>query len=275
MTALTLLRCLSVVVLPLHLLLAGTVPGLEQKPTPSIPPPDVQTEPEQDWGVPAEVAPLLPPPTGVAPATHAFLSAALASGASEALDDRRRALLRTYFSTEASLAELAPLAGVRSRQRVQQLLLSGLRTLWEHLPAPLQRQYPLAEILRLKTTRGRSPSAETRAKLGAARRGQRLTPETRAKLRAAHQGQPSPMQGRQHTPEARAKMSAARQGRSLTDATRAKISAAKRGHELTAETRAKISAALRGRPRATEGKARRRERRAAAAPSSAEQRDSS
>lgn len=104
------------------------------------------------------------------------------------LDQRRISLIDVYFGTEATLENLAPLAGVTSRERVRQLITSGMERLWESLPPELQAQFQKDKVILLK---------------------QIHSPETRAKMSEAHKGRPSPMKGRTHSEDTRAKMSEA------------------------------------------------------------------
>ena len=109
-------------------------------------------------------------------------------------------------------------------------------------------------------------SAETRAKMSAARKGVKVGPtgpksaEHRAKLSAALKGRPTgpksaehlakigaALKGRIRSAETRAKLSAANKGRPRSAESRAKISAANKGKIRPAEHQAKINAALRGR----------------------------
>lgn len=112
------------------------------------------------------------------------------------------------------------------------------------------------------TTRGLIRSAETRAKLSAARRGKTLSPEHRAAIGTSLTGRPVSEEtkarlrarhlGRIMSPESRAKMSmAARLRHPQSDETRARKSVAGRGRKSgspSEETRAKLSKALKGRP---------------------------
>lgn len=99
-------------------------------------------------------------------------------------------------------------------------------------------------------------SAETREKMSAWQRGRglgrKLSAETCAKLSAARTGKPGTMRGRKHTPEARAKMSASRTGkpgtmlgRHHTPESCAKMSAQRRGRTFSLEHRKKIADAVR------------------------------
>ena len=80
------------------------------------------------------------------------------------------------------------------------------------------------------------------------RRGSRHTAETRAKIAAARKGDKHPHKGASPTPETRAKISAkisaALLGKPKSPEHRAKLSAALRGRPLTPERRAKISAGV-------------------------------
>jgi len=96
---------------------------------------------------------------------------------------------------------------------------------------------------------GKTLSAETREKIAAAHRGKRKSPEAVAKMAAAQRGVPKPKssQSRPRSPEHRAKLSAAQLGKRHSKETREKMSASHRGKKLSAETREKISKANRGR----------------------------
>ena len=93
--------------------------------------------------------------------------------------------------------------------------------------------------------------------------GSKMSAESRAKMSAARRGELNPNWGRPLSDEQRAKISAARTGQSVSAETRAKVSAAVRrryedpaerekqsaagmGHPVSAETRAKIGAAQLG-----------------------------
>jgi group I intron endonuclease len=93
-------------------------------------------------------------------------------------------------------------------------------------------------------------SPETRARISAIMKGHEVSPETRTKIAATLKGRA----GRQHTPETRAKMAVSAKGRKLSPETRAKIGAAQKvaqkvaqkGKVVSAETRARMSAAQKG-----------------------------
>ena len=85
---------------------------------------------------------------------------------------------------------------------------------------------------------GLKHSAETRAKISAAKKGHKHSAESRAKMSAAKKGVPL-------SAETRAKLSAARKGVPKWAEHCAKISAARKGVPLSAEHRAKISATIR------------------------------
>jgi hypothetical protein len=94
-------------------------------------------------------------------------------------------------------------------------------------------------------------SSRTRAKIGAASKGRTPSAEARAKMSAAHQGKSKGA----HSAEARAKMSAARQGKTLSAEHRAKISAASKGRAFSDEHRANIGAASKNRTHSAEARA--------------------
>src|SRR4051794_9746818 len=88
-------------------------------------------------------------PPGVRPETYAFLEAARASGADEAVDERRKRLINMYFSSRLNITDLTSEAQV-SKSQVQRLLRSGLTTIWEHLPPDLQQIHPAERVVFLK-----------------------------------------------------------------------------------------------------------------------------
>lgn len=96
--------------------------------------------------------------------------------------------------------------------------------------------FPRSEATRAKL-RARVFSAETRAKISAAKRGTTHTPETRQKLREAARRQ-------FESPEARRKVSAIHKGSRLTPEQRAKISAASQALWATPEHQEKQRAAM-------------------------------
>ena len=81
---------------------------------------------------------------------------------------------------------------------------------------------------------GMNPTAETRARMSAAKKGQ-------------YTGADNPFYGREHSAEVRARMSAAAKGKPKSAAHRRNIGAARKGCKHTAAARAAISAAHKGR----------------------------
>lgn len=79
-------------------------------------------------------------------------------------------------------------------------------------------------------------SAETRAKLSAARKGKKLSPETVEKIRLGNIG-------KKYTDEAKAKIGAKSRGRKASVETRMRMRAARLGRKHAPETCAKIKAA--------------------------------
>lgn len=93
-------------------------------------------------------------------------------------------------------------------------------------------------------TPGHIPSAATRAKWSAKRKGVRYAP-----------GRTGAMKGRNHSPEARAKIAAAATGRTHSSEAKAKISHAHRGKTISPEQRAVIARAHAGKRLTAEHKA--------------------
>jgi hypothetical protein len=101
--------------------------------------------------------------------TIAFIQHSYAAGADEELDERRRLLLaRAAAEPHKTLQELAPYAGVSTKERVRQLSDTGIRTLYEADPPELQQRYDLNSLLRSRhkgAREGVPMSAETKARL--------------------------------------------------------------------------------------------------------------
>jgi len=180
-----------------------------------------------------EETPLVP---RVLPQTQAFLNDVINTEAYQELDERTRELISIYFGTDTTLEKLMGIARVSSRERVRQIIIAGMKKLWQDLPPSLKEQHQKERVIQLKKSE--------------ARKGKKHTPETRAKMSEAHKGRLSPMKGRRHTPETRAKISEAHKGKKHTPETRAKISEAlkgrlspMKGRRHTPETRAKMSEA--------------------------------
>ncbi len=235
------------------------------KPTPSWPHVSPAAETPVQWQ--QDATPPLPQgdrespsgviqPVGVSTETYEFLETARAIGADKAVDERRRGLIYTYNTTGLSLTDLTSAAGVKTKQRVGQLITSGMKTIWEYLPADIQENYPREQVVRLKDTRamvresnkGKSYSQETRAKISDALRGRVLSPETRARIGQAQRGK----KRRPLIPEHRAKLTEAK--KYLSPETRAKLSEARTGKRHSQETRARIREALKGRVSPTKGR---------------------
>lgn len=127
----------------------------------------------------------------------------------------------------------------------------------------------LGEPLLNRLPGGRKPnlgiiwSAETLAKMSAAKRGRQLSPEHRANMASAHKGKKHSAETRvrmsisalKRSPEYRLKISAALKGRTLSPETRTKISVALKGRTLSAEHIANSAAGNRGKKLSPEHKA--------------------
>jgi hypothetical protein len=80
--------------------------------------------------------------------TIAFIQHSYAAGADEELDERRRLLLaRAAVEPHKTLEELAPYAGIGTKERARQLLDTGIRKLYEADPQELQQRYDLDSLL--------------------------------------------------------------------------------------------------------------------------------
>lgn len=95
--------------------------------------------------------------------------------------------------------------------------------------------------------KGKSHTAESRAKMSAAQKGKTVSEETRSRMRAAQQARTHWPRGRKLTEEQRARIGDAHRGKTVTEQTREKISKANKGRRLTEEQRAKIASASKDR----------------------------
>jgi len=185
---------------------------------------------------------------GVSKKTAEFLIDAVSSGAHETLEVRKRNLVGIYFGTEASIADLTVIAGVSSREGVRQLILSGMKKLWQNLPPTLQEKYRPEEIIKLKT--GFSPKA--RAKIGKTSKERWKDAKYRVKMSEISKGRKSPMAGKRRSLETRARISAAQKGeknpmygKSPSSETRAKMSETRKKLWQNPEFRVKMIKAYR------------------------------
>ncbi len=139
----------------------------------------------------------------------AFIQLSFAASADESLDERLRLLLaHAATKPHLTLEELAPFAGVRTGERINQLLNTGVQLLWQNDPPELQQRYPL-ELLRRHRSKGVAFSAEHRAKAIEARRGKPLTSKQLAHLSGLHESR----KGKPHSSETRTRMREAQQKR--------------------------------------------------------------
>lgn len=113
--------------------------------------------------------------------------------------------------------------------------------------SPMRNPYVAAKMLGNKHSLGVFPSAETRAKLSAARIGKKLSPETRAKVSEARMGM-------KFSKETKARISASKSGVRQSIESVLKRSASLKGHKVSESTREKISNALKGKPLSEETK---------------------
>jgi len=96
-------------------------------------------------------------------------------------------------------------------------------------------------------TSGWVPTAEQRAKIGAAHKGKTISQEHRAALSRAHKGKTM-------SASARERIGNAARGRPKTEETRAKLSASRTGKKQSAETLAKLSAIRTGKTQSHESR---------------------
>ena len=139
-------------------------------------------------------------PSRIPKLTIAFVQAAFATATAEKLDTRdRRFLAHVVANPLLSLQQLAPFAGIRTRQNAHRIWKAGLETLWLASPSELQARYPLAELFGRKRGTFRPHSPQTRAKLRAAQLGRKVSLETLERYRQAQTG-------KRHSSETKARM---------------------------------------------------------------------
>lgn len=88
------------------------------------------------------------------PKTYNFLTAAIAEGAHRISPDpryaeawvRQRIFIFSYYGTSATLEQLAGIYGLKSRERVSQILEAGITRLWRNCSPELQQLFPLKKI---------------------------------------------------------------------------------------------------------------------------------
>lgn len=101
---------------------------------------------------------------GVRPESAKLLHLARTNGIWNVLqisNPRAAQLIELYFGTEANLIDLSWIAQVTTPAGVRYIIISGLKFLWQQLPAEIQEQLPLSKTQRLKITQ----TPRTRAKM--------------------------------------------------------------------------------------------------------------
>jgi hypothetical protein len=128
-------------------------------------------------------------PSRIPEQTIAFIQAAFATAAVTKLNPRdRRFLAHVVANPLLSMHQLAPFAGIRTRQGAHRIWKAGLQTLWLASPPELQSRYLLAELFGRKRGTFRPHSPQTKAKLRVAQLGRKASPETLERYRQAHLG---------------------------------------------------------------------------------------
>lgn len=105
-----------------------------------------------------------------------FLAVAQQGGVLNQLDERRHNLIDAYFKTGATLESLKGVAGVGTRERVRQLIVSGIERLWKTLPPSLQENYPQEEIIAMLHFETRARMSEARKTWWASRKQSQDSP---------------------------------------------------------------------------------------------------
>lgn len=81
-----------------------------------------------------------------------FHRTAVATGAYNAIDPRRRSLLEAYCTSEVPMGDLRDLAGVSTVPAVRHLITTAVQRVFENLPSEQQAKYKSPrEVLHLKT----------------------------------------------------------------------------------------------------------------------------
>ena len=102
---------------------------------------------------------------------------------------------------------------------------------------------------------GGKHNVESITKMSAMKRGKSPSAETRAKISAALRGERNHNFGKSHSLETRKKIGAKSRGRTPSTETRAKLREAQLGKTMSSETRAKISESMRGKPKSLDVRA--------------------
>lgn len=154
----------------------------------------------------------------------------------ERVEDSEQLIVREqhYLDMLSPNYNISPIAGSTLGFRFSSEMLQKRRAWWtaDRRRARGDRQ------------RGKSPSAETRAKMSAALRGRPLSEEHKRKL----SGERNHNYGKHLSAETKRKLSVANTGKHHSNETRKKISETLMGHTVSEETRRKIRASLTGQP---------------------------
>lgn len=127
------------------------------------------------------------PPTGVSEEIYEFLIEAIKCHTYQNLDPLERNLIGLYFGTKSSLENLTFFAQTRTRNVVKKLIISGLKKIWEQLPADLKEKYPQQKVIKLKS-RHIKHSSQTLAKMSEATKNKWRDPIYRANVIDSEQG---------------------------------------------------------------------------------------
>lgn len=146
--------------------------------------------------------------------------------------------------------------------KFNRLLICSRQNLIMYEQAAMDALLPEFNVLKVAgSCLGHKHSAETRAKVSAAKMGNTATlgfkhsAETRAMQSAIHKGRPSPMKGRQRKPEAVAATAAAHRGMERSEETKSKIAAKAVGRKRSPESIEKGAEKRRGVPLSPEHRA--------------------
>ncbi len=164
--------------------------------------------------------PTIPP--GASEKTIAFLAIASRTEAYESLDEKKKLAIQAYFTTNASLANIAQVEKI-SKQQIKRHIASGLKILWHNMPVDIQQQFPQEEVIKMKDPRSHEyllltwQNPEYRAKQSKSRKAKWQDPDYRKKQTEAHKkiwedqeyrnNNVAKHQGRKHTSAERIKMS--------------------------------------------------------------------
>lgn len=179
-----------------------------------------------------------------------FLRDVVASGAHLDLEARRRNLIGVYYGSPATLENLQEMARSTSRKGVRQLIISGMKEMWQNLPLNLQEKHTKEEVIQFK----KRFNQQARTKMSDVRKAYWQTPKYRRKVTVAVRGKSHSTESKElmsstsrrswKNPEYRKRIIEANQEKWLDPEFRTRMVQMARARVVTPETRMKLSNTL-------------------------------